>query len=51
MVSGCRIRAEEFHPGLVGVQISQAVRDNFVGDVALKVDDEAIVAQTALGRA
>ena len=49
---GGRIRAEELHRALLGVQRPHRVGQQFVGDVRLGVDDEAVVAEAAgLGRA
>ena len=46
-----RIRAEELHLGLLRREVAQPVGDQLVGDVALDVDEEAVVAEAALGRA
>src|SRR3954452_12343418 len=52
MGTGGRIRAEELHAALLGVEITQHVGQQLVGDVAVGVDDEAVVAQPPrLGRA
>ena len=48
--SGRRVRAEELDAGQLGVEVAQAVADHRVGDVALEVDDEAVVAECLLGR-
>ena len=49
-VPGRRIGAEELQPGQLLVQLLEAVADDLVGDVALEVDDEAVVAEPLLGR-
>ena len=40
-----RVRAEELHLGLLRREVAQAVGDELVGDVALEVDEEAVVAE------
>ena len=47
VVAGGRVRAEELHAALLGVQGAHRVGEQFVGDVRLGVHDEAVVAQPA----
>ena len=47
---GDRIRAEELHLRDLGREGAQAVGDELVGDVALEVDEEAVVAEALLRR-
>ncbi len=47
VVAAGGIRPEELHVALLAVQPAQRVGDDLVGDVALHVDDEAVVAETA----
>ena len=42
-----RVRAEELHPTLLGVETAQGVGDQLVGDVPFGIDHEAVVAETA----
>ena len=50
-LAGDRVRAEELDPPLLEVQRAQRVGEQFVGDVGLGVDHEAVVAEPAvLGR-
>ena len=46
--AGRRVRAEELHRALLGVQRPQRVGQQLVGDVAVGVDDEAVVAEPAV---
>ena len=48
-VTGGRVGAEELHVGLLRLQVAQAVGHQLVGQVALEVDDEAVVAEALLG--
>ena len=43
--AGGRVRTEELHVRQLGVQVAQAVGHHLVGEVALEVDDEAVVAR------
>ena len=45
--AGGRVRPEELHAALLGVEVAQAVGQQLVGDVAVGVDDEAVVAEPA----
>ena len=48
--TGRGVRAEELHVGLLGLAATaQAVGHHLVGDVALEVDQEAVVAEPRLG--
>src|SRR5215207_11057020 len=47
--TGKRVRAEELHLLLLRAEVAEAVGDDLVGDVALEVDEEAVVAEVALG--
>ncbi len=49
VVAGDRVRAEELHLGLLGREVAQAVGDELVVEVAFEVDEEAVVAEVALG--
>src|SRR5205085_3823008 len=49
VLTGGRVGTEELHAGQLGVEIAEAVGDDFVVDVALEVDDEAVLPQRLLG--
>ncbi len=44
-----RVRAEELHLGLLRREVAETVGDELVVEVALEVDEEAVVAEVALG--
>ena len=50
-VAGDGIGAEELHLCLLRGQVAEAVGDELVVEMALEVDEEAVVAEVALGRA
>ncbi len=49
--AGRGVRAEELHVACLILQVAQAVGDELVVDVALEVDQEAVVAEAPLGGA
>ena len=49
VITGGRVRAEELDAGELGMKDAEAVGHDFVGEVALEVDQKAVVTEAPLG--